>query len=57
MVGKVWVFAEADEDKVTTATLEMLTKVREVGETVEAIYAGKANAEAIATTVAITRSA
>jgi electron transfer flavoprotein alpha subunit len=51
MVGKVWVFAEADEDKVTTATLEMLTKAREVGETVEAIYAGKANPEAIATTV------
>src|SRR2546423_3120141 len=29
----------------------MLTKAREVGETVEAIYAGKASAEAIATTV------
>ena len=51
MIGKVWVFAEAEEDKVTTATLEMLTKAREVGETVEAIYAGKASAEAIATTV------
>ena len=36
-LSKVWVFAEADEDKVTTATLEMLTKAREVGETVEAI--------------------
>ncbi|HYL53676.1 MAG TPA: electron transfer flavoprotein subunit alpha/FixB family protein [Acidimicrobiia bacterium] len=51
MVAKVWVFAEADEDKVTTATLEMLTKAREVGDTVEAIYAGKGNVEAIATTV------
>jgi electron transfer flavoprotein alpha subunit len=51
MAGKVWVFAEADEDKVTTATLEMLTKAREIGDTVEAIYAGKGNTEAIATTV------
>jgi len=51
VVAKVWVFAEADEDKVTTATLEMLTKAREVGDTVEAIYAGKGNVEAIATTV------
>jgi electron transfer flavoprotein alpha subunit len=49
-VGKVWVFAEADEDKVTTATLELLTKAREVGETVEAVYAGTA-ADAVATTV------
>src|SRR2546423_3369039 len=51
MAGKVWVFAEADEDKVTTATLEMLTKARGIGDTVEAIYAGKGNTEAIATTV------
>jgi electron transfer flavoprotein alpha subunit len=51
MAGKVWVFAEADEDKVTTATQEMLTKAREIGDTVEAIYAGKGNTEAIATTV------
>jgi electron transfer flavoprotein alpha subunit len=48
---KVWVFAEADDDKVTTATLEMLTKAREVGDTVEAIYAGKGNAQEIATAV------
>jgi electron transfer flavoprotein alpha subunit len=39
-VGKVWVYAEADGDKVTSATLELLTKAREVGSTVEAIYAG-----------------
>src|SRR2546423_2537311 len=49
MAGKVWVFAEADEDKVTTATLEMLTKARGIGDTVEAIYAGKGNTEAVAT--------
>ena len=28
---KVWVFAEAVDDKVTTATLELLTKAREIG--------------------------
>ena len=32
---KVWVFAEAVGDKVTTATLELLTKAREIGSTVE----------------------
>ena len=37
---KVWVFAEAVDDKVTTATLELLTKAREIGSTVEAVYAG-----------------
>ena len=30
---KIWVFAESDEDKVTTATYEMLTKARELGDT------------------------
>ncbi|MDZ4827755.1 MAG: electron transfer flavoprotein subunit alpha/FixB family protein [Actinomycetota bacterium] len=47
---KVWVFAEADGDKVTTATLEMLTKAREVGDSVEAIYAGP-NPDPVAATV------
>jgi electron transfer flavoprotein alpha subunit len=45
---KVWVYAEADGDKVTTATLEILTKARELGDTVEAIYAGGGDANAIA---------
>ncbi len=49
-LSKVWVFAEAADDKVTTATLELLTKARELAGTVEAIYTG-ANAEAVATTV------
>ena len=31
-VDKVWVYAETDAEKVTTATLEMLTKAREIGE-------------------------
>jgi electron transfer flavoprotein alpha subunit len=48
---KVWVFAEVGEGKVTTATLEMLTKAREVADTVEAIYAGSDDVEAVATTV------
>ncbi len=30
-VGKVWVYAETDTEKVTTATLELLTKAREIG--------------------------
>jgi electron transfer flavoprotein alpha subunit len=48
-LNRVWVFAEAEDDKVTSATLEMLTKARELASTVEAVYAGS-NAEAVATT-------
>jgi electron transfer flavoprotein alpha subunit len=44
---KIWVFAEAEGDKPTTATLELLTKARELGDTVEAVYIGP-NADAIA---------
>ncbi|MCU1459815.1 MAG: electron transfer flavoprotein alpha subunit apoprotein [Actinomycetia bacterium] len=44
---KIWVFAEADGDKPASATLELLTKAREIGETVEAVYVG-ANADALA---------
>jgi electron transfer flavoprotein alpha subunit len=46
-VDKIWVFAESAEGKPTTATLEMLTKARELAGTVEAIYAG-GDADAIA---------
>ena len=46
-VSKIWVFAESDGDKPTTATLEILTKARELADTVEAVYVG-ANADAIA---------
>src|SRR4051794_20158245 len=49
-LSKVWVFAETAGDKVTTATLELLTKARELGSTVEAVYAG-ADASAVATQV------
>ena len=37
---KIWVFAESEGDKLTTATLELLTKARELGDTVEAVYVG-----------------
>jgi electron transfer flavoprotein alpha subunit len=49
-VNKIWVYAEANGDKVTTATLELLTKAREIGSTVEAVYAGTAG-DAVATQV------
>lgn len=43
-VSKVWVYAESDGEKPTTATLELLTKARELGDTVEAVYVGDAAA-------------
>ena len=36
---KIWVYAESEGDKPTTATLELLTKARELGE-VECVYVG-----------------
>ena len=45
-IGKVWVYAETDGDKVKTITLEMLAKAREIGDTVEAIYGGDGGAVA-----------
>ncbi len=39
-LNNVWVYAEANGDKVTTATLEVITKAREIGTTVSAVYAG-----------------
>ena len=46
-VSKVWVFAESAGGKATSGTLELLTKARELGGTVEAFYAG-ADAAAVA---------
>ncbi len=43
---KIWVYAESEGDAPTTATLELVTKARELG-TVEAIYVGD-NAAAVA---------
>jgi electron transfer flavoprotein alpha subunit len=44
---KVWVYAEGEEGKATSATLELLTKARELGDTVEAVYSG-ADADSLA---------
>jgi len=49
-VSTTWVFAEASEGKVASITLELLTKARELGGTVEAFYGGS-DAEAIAETL------
>lgn len=46
-LSKVWVYAESAEGKPTSLTLELLTKARELGDTVEAFYAG-ADAAAVA---------
>jgi electron transfer flavoprotein alpha subunit len=46
-LSKIWVFAEAVDGKVTPTTLEILTKARSLGDTVEAVYGGS-DADAIA---------
>jgi electron transfer flavoprotein alpha subunit len=45
------VYAEATDGKVNSATLELLTKAREIGSEVEAIYAGSDDTAAIAASV------
>jgi electron transfer flavoprotein alpha subunit len=49
-ISKIWVFAEADGDKPSGTTLELLTKARELGGTLEAVYVG-ANADELAGTL------
>jgi electron transfer flavoprotein alpha subunit len=39
-LNRIWVYAEATDGKVAPITLEMLTKARELGGTVEAVYGG-----------------
>ncbi len=46
-LSKIWVFAEATDGKVSSTTLEILTKARELAGTVEAVYAG-GDADAVA---------
>src|SRR5437016_8369691 len=46
-VSTTWVYAEAADGKVASITLELLTKARELGGTIEAFYGG-ADAEAVA---------
>ncbi|MGH9209273.1 MAG: electron transfer flavoprotein subunit alpha/FixB family protein [Acidimicrobiales bacterium] len=43
-LNRIWVFAEATDGKVAPITLEMLTKARELGGTVEAVLGGDASA-------------
>lgn len=47
-LNKVWIHAEIGGDKPSTITLELATKARALGGTVEAFYAGD-NADAVAT--------
>jgi electron transfer flavoprotein alpha subunit len=46
-VSTTWVFAEASDGKVASITLELLTKARALGGTVEAFYGGS-DADAVA---------
>jgi electron transfer flavoprotein alpha subunit len=50
-LSKIWVHAEVGADKPSSITLELLTKARELADTVEAFYAGD-NAEAVAAELA-----
>jgi electron transfer flavoprotein alpha subunit len=46
-LNTIWVYAESFEGKVLPSTLELLTKARELGGTVEAVYGG-GDADAVA---------
>jgi electron transfer flavoprotein alpha subunit len=46
-LSKIWVYAEASEGKATSTTLELITKARELADTVECVYAG-GDADAVA---------
>ena len=39
-LSKIWVYAEADDGEVASTTLELLTKARDLADTVECVYAG-----------------
>jgi electron transfer flavoprotein alpha subunit len=49
-LSKIWVYAEAVDGTVTSTTLELLSKARELGDTIEAVYGG-GDADAIAAQV------
>jgi electron transfer flavoprotein alpha subunit len=46
-LSKIWVFVEATDGKVSSTSLEVLTKARELADTVEAVYVG-GDADAVA---------
>ncbi|MEM7325396.1 MAG: electron transfer flavoprotein subunit alpha/FixB family protein, partial [Actinomycetota bacterium] len=39
-LSKIWVLAEATDGEVASTTLELLTKARDLADTVECVYAG-----------------
>jgi len=39
-LSKIWVYAEVSDGEVSSTTLELLTKARELADTVECVYAG-----------------
>ncbi|MEM9566014.1 MAG: electron transfer flavoprotein subunit alpha/FixB family protein [Actinomycetota bacterium] len=39
-LSKIWVLAEAEDGEVSSTTLELLTKARDLADTVECVYAG-----------------
>jgi electron transfer flavoprotein alpha subunit len=45
-LSKIWVYAEATDGNVTSTTLEILTKARELASTVECVFGGDASAVA-----------
>ena len=49
-LNRIWVYAEAADGKVAPITLEILTKARELADTVEVVY-GDGDADAIAATL------
>jgi electron transfer flavoprotein alpha subunit len=49
-LNRIWVYAEAADGKVAPISLEMLTKARELADTVEAVY-GDGDTDAIAETL------
>jgi len=49
-LSKIWVLAEADGDEVSSTTLEILTKARDLADTVECVYGGD-NADDLAETL------
>ena len=49
-LNRIWVYAEAADGKIAPITLEILTKARELADTVEVVY-GDGDADAIAATL------
>ena len=46
-ISKIWVFGEATEAGATASTLELLTRARQLADTVEAVIADNEDEEAV----------